>query len=499
MSAQSKTGDVLVTTHGAVGGTREGAVQAFYGIPYASAPTGHLRFRAPQAPDPWRSELDCQVPGPICPQGPPSTKTRRPQSEDCLRVNVWTPDPNGNHPVLLYLPGGGFVSGDAASAFTNGARLAARGVVVAAVTYRLHALGFLDLDDESGPNMGLQDQVAALVWLRNNASMFGGDPERITIAGYSAGGNAVGSLLAAPSAQGMFRRAIIQDGSALLNLSRAATAAVADRFLSNLGVEKDDRAALEKAPLDTILKAADDARTEYGGLMPNGSGRQRHADRRKGLTWTPSTGTVLPASPLEAIRRGSAAAVDLLIGTNRDSMALVTNGMRDVTNTTVASYLGDHIGDGRSLDEILAIYRRDLVDPAEDDILAAVLTDLVLRVPAVVTAEAQVKHNAHVWLYEYCLPAPPGGKAVHGADTGLWFQKLPSGGPGDPALESLADSMSASLAAFATDGNPAVQGFAGWSPFSSDRRDTLLIDREITMASNPHAGRTDLWAATDLP
>jgi para-nitrobenzyl esterase len=217
------------------------------------------------------------------------------------------------------------------------------------------------------------------------------------------------------------------------------------------------------------------------------------------LTWTPSAGSVLPDSPLEGMQRGTAAAVDLLIGTNRDSMALITNGMQGISEPTVASYLGDHISGERVLDEILAIYRADLVDPADADILAAVLTDLILRVPAVVIAQAQVQHNNNVWLYEYCCPGKPGGKAIHGADTGLWFQNLPSSAAPDPDLESLADSMSAALVAFASDGNPAVGGFAGWAPFSTARRDTLLIDHEIRMASNPHADRTQHWAAADLP
>ncbi|MCG7528095.1 carboxylesterase family protein, partial [Streptomyces sp. OfavH-34-F] len=206
------------TVHGTVRGAYEDGVAVFRGIPYAAAPVGARRFRAPAPPESWTGVRAATAYGPTAPKrpyGPPLDRLLADPSvpgEDCLNLNVWTPDPAGaGLPVLVWVHGGNLLHGSSALALYDGTAFARDGVVCVSVNYRLGVEGFAVLPDAPA-NRGLLDQLAALGWVRDNIAAFGGDPDRVTLCGESAGAIGVGALLTAPRARGLFRRAVLQSG-----------------------------------------------------------------------------------------------------------------------------------------------------------------------------------------------------------------------------------------------------------------------------------------------
>jgi para-nitrobenzyl esterase len=298
-------------------------IEAFRNIPYAQAPLGTLRWRAPQAPTPRAQVLPAAAFGLACPQRDAAPESL---SEDCLQLNVWRPGTPGPHPVMVWIHGGGFIEGSAVQQMDgkllyDGAVFAARDTVFVSLNYRLGALGFLaqrDLvgeapDQPQSGNFGLLDQIAALQWVHENIAAFGGDPDQVTLFGESAGGSSTCALLAAPAARGLFDRAIIQSG-------------ICDWQLRTLeeGLQQGDQAlsalGCEAAP-DRLACL-----------------RQRSAaDLVFGEAWGPvRDGFVLSQSPGQAIAEGTAAPVPLLIGSNDDeTTSLVPDSQLP---TTAAEY-----------------------------------------------------------------------------------------------------------------------------------------------------------------
>src|SRR5947209_4624122 len=309
---------VVDTTSGKLEGLAEAGLQVFRGIPFAAPPVGELRLRAPRAVKPWTGVRPATEFGCWSPQNSPATtlsgQLPGEQAEDCLSLNVWTPAADSaRRPVLVWIHGGGFIGGSGAMNLYAGARLAARGdVVVVTVNYRLGILGFLahpDLADSDAAdgaagatgNWGLLDQVAALRWVRDNIAGFGGDPDKVTVFGESAGGMSVSDLLAMPSTEGLFRRAIVQSGPPNA-VSMEKAEGITAKLLAELGVTSV--AALRELPQQTLLDA-------QAKLV---------AERRsEGLPLLPVVDEVtIPLAPQRAIAAGVARDIELLIGTNRD-------------------------------------------------------------------------------------------------------------------------------------------------------------------------------------
>jgi para-nitrobenzyl esterase len=327
----------LLTTPVRVAGaaaTREGpvagrvlatGVERFDNLPFAQAPVGALRWRAPQALQPRTDLRDARELGPGCPQ-PPSqgvfSAAPALQSEDCLQLYVWRPASPGPHPVMVWIHGGGLTQGSAVQQLGgalsyDGARFAARDVVFVSINYRLGPFGYLaqrDLvgeaaDHAQSGNYGLLDQIAALTWVRDNIAGFGGDPARVSIFGESAGGVSTCALLAAQAARGLFARVIVQSGNCLNNApSLTAALAQGDRVTAAAGcaTAADRRACLRALTAAQVLAAADP-------VIDGGTGTA--VGESFGLI---VDGVVLPESPGRAIAGGRAAAAPLLIGVNDD-------------------------------------------------------------------------------------------------------------------------------------------------------------------------------------
>ncbi|MGH2586914.1 MAG: carboxylesterase/lipase family protein, partial [Dehalococcoidia bacterium] len=241
---------VVRTPYGQVAGEQRDGVTVFRGIPYARAPLGELRFRAPQPPEPWSDVRDATRFGPIAMQNPSPMDTifgavQRPaMSEDCLSLNVWTPGlDDGRRPVMVWIHGGAFVGGSGSTPWYDGTAFASRGdVVVVTLNYRLGALGFLHLADLGGDafagsgNVGILDQVAALRWVRESIAAFGGDPENVTVFGQSAGARSIATMMSMPNPRGLFDKAILQSGPALA-LPATHANRVMESILEHLALE----------------------------------------------------------------------------------------------------------------------------------------------------------------------------------------------------------------------------------------------------------------------
>jgi para-nitrobenzyl esterase len=304
---------VVQTNSGALRGMVSSDHRLFAGIPYAAAPVGPLRWQPPVPASGWAGFRDATRPGPRCIQDISNDVDRRETSEDCLTLNVWTPPPSGEQrPVLVWIHGGAFTNGS--GDIYHARRLTGRGdVVVVTINYRLGALGFLahpalGLPGDVG-NYGLADQQAALRWVRDNIAGFGGDPDKVTIAGESAGGMSVCDHLVAPDSEGLFSGAIIQSGPCAAQYDLPTAEKTSERYAAEAGCGDPATAA-------ACLRA----------LPPEKLARPVFYDRigTEQLSG-PVTGTkLLPVDPMTGVAQGRAATVPVLIGTTADEFNLFT-------------------------------------------------------------------------------------------------------------------------------------------------------------------------------
>src|SRR3984885_15709860 len=274
--AQSSQNSVVAdTTFGKIRGEEAQGIKIFKGVPYGATTAGQNRFMPPMDPAPWSGVRDALHYGPSTPQSNPgstravsalSTASANlpPESEDCLVLNIWTPalKDGRKRPVLFCCHGGGFVSGSGSSPGTDGANLAHRGdVVVVTINHRLNVLGFTYLAEFGGSDfaasgdVGMLDIVHALRWVRNNIEQFGGDPNSVMIFGQSGGGRKVGTLLAMPSAKGLFHRAVIESGPTIKLVEIGQATGVAAMLLAKLNLTTAQVRELQKIPVERIMGA----------------------------------------------------------------------------------------------------------------------------------------------------------------------------------------------------------------------------------------------------
>ncbi len=507
---------IVETTSGRIesaGGDLNG-VHCFRGIPYAAPPVGELRFQSPQPPKPWAGVREAGDFGPVAHQNPmilplPGMELGA-QSEDCLYLNVWTPAADAaRRPVLVWIHGGAFILGAGSQAIYDGAALARRGdAVVVTINYRLGPLGFLFLQDllpglpGAVGNEGIQDQVAALRWVRENIAAFGGDPENVTIFGESAGGMSVGTLLGMPSARGLFRRAVAQSGATHNYHDRETATAEAAEFLAGLGIEGPDAARkVRELPPEKLL-----ARSQITFQTALGGGR-----RRPGLLpFQPVVdGESLPRPPLEALRDGAAADVSLMTGTTLEEWKLF--GMLDpdvqrLDEAGLEAKLATRIP-GADAAALLRTYRGARAERgAPTDPVAlffAIETDRIFRLPAIRLAEAQSAHQSEVFMYRFDFGSPAfDGKLgachaielpfVFGNHAKPWVDKFVGAGP---EVDGLAGRTMDAWLAFARAGDPSHAGLPeAWPAYDTARRGTQLLALEPSLALAPDDAERAFWA-----
>jgi para-nitrobenzyl esterase len=486
---------------GAVRGAAASSGYAFLGIPYAAPPFGANRMRPPQPVRPWSGERDATAFGPTVPKGdyPPQYATLFPEvvipGDDCLNLNVWTPDPGAaGLPVLVWIHGGSFMNGSSSVGAYDGAAFARDGVVFVSVNYRLSAEGFLFLDDGTA-NLGLLDQLAALRWVRDNIAAFGGDPARVTVAGESAGSMSVTTLLSMPLAEGLFAQAIAQSGAGAHTLASEDARKVGGYLADALGVPPD-REAIKSVSLDKLVRAASDLVVEVQTAPDPAKWGQLALSV---LPFAPVVdGEVLPAAPLDAMAAGQGSGVPLLIGSNLEEarLFLVAPSTIDLVDepTLGAAAAGYGLaGNG------LEVYRVNRPGGSPGDVLAAVITDWFFRVPAIRVAEARAAAPrgaaaARTWMYRFDYPQPQanhGFGACHAVEIPYVFDTIGRAELrpllGDAPAQAVADRAHRVWVDFVTRGEP------GWAPYDTVARTTGLLTEEISPVADPAGDERALW------
>ncbi|BCJ36043.1 carboxylic ester hydrolase [Actinocatenispora thailandica] len=474
---------------GRVAGRLDGGVAAFLGIPYAAAPFGPRRLLPPAPPVPWEGVRDAGRYGPTCPKGPgtPLFPEVVIDGEDCLNLNVWTPDPHTTGlPVLVWIHGGAFTTGAGSLPGYRGSSFARDGVVCVTINYRLGAEGFLYLGDGVA-NLGLLDQLAALAWVRDNIAAFGGDPDRVTVAGQSAGAVSVATLLAVPRSAGLFGRAIAQSGSAARTLTPDAAVGVAARLAAVLHVAPT-RAAFREVPAGELARAS--AALVAASQVPH------DPTSWDVLPFAPVIdGDTLPAHPFDAVRGGAGRGVRLLTGWNRDDtrIGLVPTGLIDAVDETMLAGVVAALG---GPDGTVQRYRSARPGASSGELLAAVTTDRSLRLPITRGVEARLAGGATGnWLYRFDHASSSfGGRlgAAHAVELPYVFDLLDDestrpliGADPSPAV---AQTVHGAWVRFVAAGDP------GWPRYDQAGRDTALIGAGITVAADPDGELRDTWS-----
>ncbi|MEU4204391.1 carboxylesterase family protein [Streptomyces sp. NPDC026294] len=493
---------VVTTAQGAVRGLRQDGSAVFLNIPYAAPPVGPGRFAPPRPHAPWDGVRDATTPGPNAPQSArdlgsldmtPYFGAGWSRGEDYLTVTVRTPqDASGGLPVMVFVHGGGFVAGSTRSALYDGAGFARDGVVLVTLNYRLGIAGFLDLPGAPA-NRGLLDVVAALRWVRENIAAFGGDPDRVTLFGQSAGATVVGGVLAAPEAAGLVRRAIVQSGSGLGAFSTEQAARVTRAAAADLGVEPhaDAFAYLDDARLvETAARLA-------GICLRTAT----HHDPLFGLS---PFSLVLDTQPAASVAAGAASGVDLLIGTNTEEGNLYLAPVGRYTSSTAADVDAAAARAHPDPARLVETYRTTRPGASAGALRSAVMGDALFGAGSWTLASAHADHpGAATFGYEFAwrsrsLDGTLG--AAHAVELPFVFDRTdlpglrgPGGllGPDAPSadLADLADRMHGSWVRFAATGNP------GWAPYDTERRTTMRIDTEWTLTDDPRGPERRAWAA----
>jgi para-nitrobenzyl esterase len=457
---------VVQTAAGAVRGVVAPDHRLFAGIPYAAPPIGPLRWQPP-APSPvWQGVREATRPGLRCMQDPDmDLELGRQTDEDCLTLNVWTPLTNADHrPVMVWIHGGGFANGSGGLYVANA--LASRGnVIVVTINYRLGALGFLAHPALGPPgavgNYGLADQQAALRWVRDNIAKFGGDPDKVTVAGESAGGTSVCDHLVAPDSAGLFRAAIIQSGPCQAQVALPAAEKISLDYAAEVGCGQTESAAqcLRALPADKLRKPV--------WYYPIGR------DELSG----PVTGTtVLPVDPITGFTEKRAASVPVLIGSNRDEFTLfVALQYLRGQGYTAAEYPDLLKGTfGPNADAVEAHYPLNSYASVPLAYSAAV-TDGVFACEADRMADV-LSGTEPVYAYEFNDPDAPAPDALRqlpfpvGASHSLELRYLFDIGdapPLNPAQRALADQMIDYWTRFVTSGSPQAPGQPDWPTFDA--------------------------------
>ncbi|WP_214316679.1 carboxylesterase/lipase family protein [Nonomuraea sediminis] len=470
-------------TTGRIRGLEEDGVAVFKGIPYARSPFGALRLAAPVPAEPWDGVRDALAFGPRPPQPPlfagmPAWDPA--DGLDCLTVNVWTPDAGGSGlPVMVWIYGGGYVTGSADMPEYDGTRLARECVVVVTFNHRVGFEGYGHVDG-APDNRALLDQVLALQWVRDNIAAFGGDPGNVTIFGESAGAGAVACLLAMPSAAGLFRRAIAQS--------------VPGMFFTPRYAAKVTRALLGLAGAGTPYEVAPEAAAEAAGQLA--SGEMRGDPERWGtIAFAPTPfapvvdGEVLPDTPWNALADGAGSDVELITGYNRDEYLLfqLMSGGRTGELGAALKTLAPADAD--------VVYRTAHPQASDAELLVMLMSDWMFRMPSALLADA---HTGPTFAYELTWAPQPELGACHGLDVPLTFgtvhgqlAALTIGG--SPHAEDLSRQFRTAWTRFAATGDP------GWPAYDPVTATTHLFDVEPRDVPDPEAASRALWSEPGFP
>jgi para-nitrobenzyl esterase len=502
---------IVKTKSGRVDGQYQDGLYVFKGIPYAAPPISDLRWLPPNPVKKWDGVRPARKYGAISPQtvmaiaipGSPSFEGQ-PQSEDCLFLNIWTPGlDDSRRPVIFWIHGGAFIIGAGSESFLDSGVLARRGdIVVVSINYRLGAFGFMNLKEITGGkipatgNEGLLDQVAALEWVHDNIAAFGGDPDNITVAGFSAGGMSIGTLLGMPTARGKFHKAINRSGAANVVGPLDSAVKISQQYVKLFNLKGRDVDALRKLTTKQLLEG----QQQLGMKL-------REAQYRATPFQPVVDGQILPRWPIEAIRKGSAKNVTVLAGNSLDELKasyMMDPAMRNLDEAGMLKRLNELLPSDR-VPVLVSTYRDALKkrgsagSPA--DILGTITTDIMFRMSTIRLVEAQRDNGmpAYNYLFTYKSPAMGGVLgAMHGLDNPFLFGCLVADFTGSgPELESLAEKIQDSCIAFARSGDPSCASIGKWPVYGKDRL-TMILDKNARVEAAPYETERAIWDEIEL-
>jgi para-nitrobenzyl esterase len=499
---------VVETTYGPVRGVDRGNVKVWKGVRYAAPPVGDLRWRAPQPPEPWTTVADASRFGFVCPQ--PTLPVvpldlGAPEDEDCLYLNIWSSTvPGDKKPVMVWVHGGAYVLGSAGQPLYDGTVLASSGdAVIVTVNYRLGAFGFLDLSTFSttrrryDTNVGVRDVDFALQWVRDNIARFGGDPNRVTLFGESAGAGIVTTLLTSPAAEGLFTRAIAQSSPATSVYDAERAGRVAAMLLDELGIDHSDVDRMPDVPASALVAASqrifDAVPVQNPGTLP----------------FVPIVdGDVVPDYPVTLAREGRSHTVPLIIGTNKHEAALfrwMKSPLMPITPPAIKAMFAEIASEQPELvlptDEQLGLTNAGLRFKARG---MGIARDVGFRMPSVWLAEGH-SAVAPVYLYRFDFATPMHKAlrigAAHAMELPYVWGNLVLG-PKDPSFrlggrkagKAVSERLRARWLNFADQGKPiGLPDEPAWIPYQEADRACLLIDRVDSVVNDIDRGIRAMW------
>jgi para-nitrobenzyl esterase len=494
--------DVAVadTESGKVRGYIHNGIFTYKGIPYARAE----RFMPPSKPEPWKDVRSSLTYGPVCPLIDPVTSVMDESefvfhhdwgypNEDCLRLNIWTPalasqGSNGKRPVMVWLHGGGHTAGSSQELPSyDGENLARKGdAVIVSINHRLNILGFLNLSAygekyKSSANVGMMDIVSALEWVKTNISNFGGDPGNVTIFGQSGGGGKVNTLLNAPSAKGLFHKAIIQSGGLGLKFhEKDVSARVAAAVLAELKLQPSQLDSIQKIPFHVLAAAGKKGLAKINEELK----AEGKITGPFGMNWGPvHDGAFLPYQPTDAQAKALGSEIPLMIGSTKNEFmaSLFMPHLRNGSADDIRSHLEKTYGE-KTEAYITAVKKAYPTDSRPTDLIDV---DDMFRRSAIRMADMKVsasKAPVYMYLFTWQSPVMDGSyKAIHCIEIPFVFNNIhrceEMTGGGKEAY-ALADKVSQAWINFAKTGNPNHKGLPTWQKYTPENGATMIFDNQ---------------------